>query len=94
MSVKVRYEKCSNASEAYAFAKSKINDAYIEKFQVKADVSYDDDRNKMKASGKGFDLALDFKDDHVIIDLSLSLMLRPFKNTVLSRIEGELKGRV
>jgi predicted secreted protein len=94
MSVKVQYVKCSSADEAYAYAKSKITDDYIAKFQVKADVSYDDSNANMKASGKGFDLELNFKEDHVLIDLNLSMMLRPFKKTVLSRIEGELKGKV
>lgn len=94
MSVKVKYEKCSNAGEAYAYAKSKITDDYIAKFQVQADINYDDAGNKMSAKGKGFELRLDFKPEYVEIDLNLSLMLKPFKGTIMSRIEGELKGKV
>ena len=94
MSTKVAYEKYSSAAEAYAFTKSKITDAYIASFQVKADVSYDDSNHKMSAKGKGFELNMDFKDDHVVIDLDLSFMLKPLKKPVLTRIEGELKGNV
>lgn len=87
----VSYQKCNNANEAYQEVKKAITPETIEKFKVSAELDYDDASRQVKASGKGFELMINFTDTEAQVQLSLSLMLRPFKSKILEGLEKQLK---
>lgn len=91
MGLKINYQNVTTADEAFKKVKAIITPAYIEKFQVKADVSYDDAVKKVVAKGSGFTLELCFLVDHCEVELDLSFLLRPLKNKILEKIEGQIK---
>ena len=91
MSSKINYQQVTNADEAFAKVKSVITPEYIEKFQVKADINYDEKAKKVKATGSGFTLELCFLADHCLVDLDLSFLLRPLKGKILEKIEGQVR---
>jgi hypothetical protein len=90
MGVKIDYQKVTNKNEAFSKVKSLITPEYIEKFQVKADVSYDENKKIVKATGTGFTLTLSFLETHCDVDLELSLILRALKSKILSKIEAQI----
>ena len=90
MDKKINYQKTASKDEAYEAVKSAVTPETIEKFKVSADLSYIDAQKKITASGKGFDLRIDFMDDGVELDLSLSFMLKPFKSKILEGLEKQL----
>lgn len=94
MDLKVRYSKLSSREEAYKEACSIITPEYIEKWKVKADITYDESSSKIKAKGKGFALELAFKEEAAEVSCDLSFMLKPFKKTVLETIENKLKKHI
>lgn len=91
MALKINYQNMTNADDAFKKVKSIITPEYIEKFQVKADVSYDEVAKKVKAVGTGFTLELGFFPDHCNVDIDLSFLLRPLKSKILEKIEGQIK---
>lgn len=90
MDKKVPYKKASSKEEAYETVKSAITPETIEKFKVNANLDYRDAEKKISAKGKGFDLDIDFLDDGVELELSLSFMLKPFKTKILEGLEKQL----
>lgn len=94
MDLKVPYSKLSTKEEAYKEACSLITPEYIAKWKVKADIAYDEFNHKLKATGKGFTLELVFTDTDAQVKCDLSLMLKPFKKTVLETIEGKLQRHI
>jgi hypothetical protein len=94
MDLKVSYYKVTTRHEAYQEARSVITPEYIAKWKVKADISYDDANTCIKAKGKGFSLELEFTEHEARVSCDLSLMLKPFKRTVLETIEGKLKRHI
>jgi hypothetical protein len=90
MSLKIDYVKMSNKDEAYTKVKEFITPDLIAKFNVKAEFDYNEADKKIKAKGKGFDFALDFQEDHVNLDLKLSLLLKPLKGKVLDALERQV----
>lgn len=91
MSLKIDYKQLTNADEAYAKVKQIITPEYIAKFQVKADINYDDAKKIVVAKGSGFTLELCFLDKHCDVDLDLSFLLKPLKGKILEKIEGQIK---
>lgn len=91
MGMKINYHHVTNADEAYAKARALITPEYIEKFQVKADLSYDDAKKKVTAKGSGFTLELCFYQDHCDLDLDLSFLLKPLKGKILEKLEAQIK---
>jgi hypothetical protein len=91
MSLKIDYQKITNADDAYAKVKTIITPEYIEKFQVKADVTYDDAKKLVTAKGSGFTLTLCFLPQYCETDLDLSFLLKPLKGKILEKIEGQIK---
>lgn len=91
MSLKIDYNNLTNSTDAYAKVKQLITPEYIEKFQVKADIKYDDAAKKVTAKGSGFTLELCFFDKHCDVDLDLSFLLKPLKGKILEKIEGQIK---
>jgi hypothetical protein len=94
MDLRVPYSKLGTKEDAYNEAKSIITPEYIAKWKVKADISYDEPNTKMKATGKGFTLELIFADNEAQVKCDLSLMLKPFKKTVLETVENKLKRHI
>lgn len=91
MGVKINYQQVTNADDAYKKARALITPEYIEKFQVKADLTYDDVAKKVTAKGSGFTLQLCFLQDHCDLDLDLSFLLKPLKGKILEKLEGQIK---
>ena len=94
MDLSVPYSVSSNPDEAYKNAQAQITPEYIAKFNVKADINYDEASKKIEASGKGFTLTLSFKDSETHADLKLSLLLKPLKGKILETIERKLSKHV
>ncbi|MEC7275717.1 MAG: hypothetical protein VXV96_05295 [Bdellovibrionota bacterium] len=92
--LKVPYNKLSNKEDAYKEACALITPEYIEKWKIKADISYDEANTKLQAKGKGFTLDLVFTDTQAEVNCDLSFMLKPFKKSVLETIEGKLKRHI
>ena len=90
MGLKIDYKNVTNKDEAFLKVKSLITPEYIQKFQVKADVVYDDSKKIVKATGSGFTLTLSFLDQCCDVDLELSLLLRALKSKILEKIEGQI----
>ncbi len=90
MDKKINYNKTQNKDEAYGAVKTAITPETIEKFKVSADLDYIDEKKKITAKGEGFDLTIDFMEDSVGLDLSLSFMLKPFKAKILEGLEKQL----
>lgn len=90
MDLTIAYNKGQSKEEAYESVKSAITPETIEKFKVKADIIYKDESKQIVASGKGFDLNIDFLDGKALVKLNLSLILRPLKSTILASIEKQV----
>jgi hypothetical protein len=89
MDIKVNYDKLNNKTEAYKAVKQAITPELLSKFQVKAEITHEEDL--IKAKGKGFDLDLIFEEDHCGANLKLSFLLKPLKGKVLEGIEKQIK---
>ncbi len=91
MGLKIDYENLKTSEEAYQKVKTLITPEYIEKFQVKAEIKYDDANKKVSAKGSGFTLILCFYDQHCDVDLDLSFLLKPLKSKILEKVERQIK---
>ena len=91
MALRIDYNQVTDANVAYAKVKEMITPEYIQKFQVKADIKYDDAEKKVTAKGSGFTLELCFLEKHCEVDLDLSFLLKPLKSKILEKIEGQIK---
>jgi hypothetical protein len=94
MSLKVNYDKTNSKSEAFMAVKGHITPDLIEKFKIKAKVDYQESKNKIVATGKGFELNIELLDDYATATIKLSLLLRPLKGKILDGIEKQLKSVV
>ena len=81
----------TNSDQAFVKAKTLITPEYIEKFQVKADIKYDEVAKKVIAKGTGFTLTLMFLEDHCDLDIDLSFLLKPLKGKIMEKIEAQIK---
>lgn len=90
----VNYNQAKDKDDAFARAKARITPEYVAKFQVKADIDYDESAGKMTAKGKGFTLTLNFDDSSVGVNLDVSLLLRPLKGKIVDKIKRELERNV
>ena len=88
--MRIDYDKSSNAKEALANVKANISEEHLEKMQVKAEIT-DNGSDLLEAKGKGFDFTVNFHDNYLEMDLSLSFMLKPFKGKILGYLEKEVK---
>ena len=94
MDFSVDYNQAANKEDAFDRVQEKITPDYIAKFKVTADVNYKKADSHIVAEGKGFTLTMDFSEKSVAVALKLSLVLRPFKKTILGTIEEKLKRAV
>lgn len=94
MELTVAYNNTNSSDEAYEIAKGQITPEYIAKWNVKAEVSFDDDAKYIEAQGKGFTLSLSFGDSECEIGCKLSLLLKPLKKTILDTIQKKLERHI
>lgn len=94
MDASVNYVQSKDKSDAFGRAKAKITPDYVAKFQVKADIDYNEAAGIMTAKGKGFTLTLNFGDSAVAVNLDVSLLLRPLKGKIVDKIKRELERNV
>lgn len=90
MDKQIPYQKCESKQDAFNAVKEAITPETIEKFKVHAELEYLDSQDKITAKGKGFDLAINFLESGVGLDLSLSFMLKPFKSKIIEGLEKQL----
>jgi len=89
MDLKLNYANVTNKEEAYNAVKSAITPEQIAKWQVKAELIYKE--NNIEAKGKGFSLSVDFNDDHCVIKLDLSFLLKPLKGKILEGVKKQFQ---
>ncbi len=94
MSVKIDYTTSTSAQEAYDKVKSAITPEYAQKFQVKADVVYDDENKIIKSTGPGFTLTLSFHGNHCNANLDLSIILRALKSKIMAKVEEQVRKNI
>lgn len=87
----VPYNNVSSSAEAFDLAKEVVTPEYVAKYNVKADVSFDESGKTISAKGKGFDLSIYFADKEAEVNIKLSLILRPVKKTVLDAVGRKLE---
>lgn len=91
MAVKINYKQVTTKDEAFQKVKAFITPEYLEKFQMKIDLSFDEVKKVAKATGNGFTLLINFFDTHCEVDLDLSLLLRPLKSKILEKIQSQIE---
>ena len=91
MDLRVPYKQLTTAEEAYQEALKQITPEYINKWNIKADITCDEPKKSMTAKGKGFDLTLNFLASECQVELNLSFLLKPFKSNVLEQIQRKLE---
>jgi hypothetical protein len=90
MGFKIDYKQVTNRDEAFTKAKTVITPTYLEKFQVKVDLTVDEANKSMKARGTGFTLDLKFHDTCCEVDLDLSFLLKPLKSKIIEVLQGQI----
>lgn len=91
MAHKIDYITVNGRDAAYTKVKAVITPEYTQKFQVKAEVAYDDAKKIIKSTGSGFKLTLSFFETYCEADLDLSIILRALKPKILAKIEDQIK---
>lgn len=91
MDLTVAYKKTKSKDEAYKKVKSNIGPKLLDRFNIEADINYNDKTKEMEAEGTGFTMKFVFKKEEVQVFLKLSFLLRAIKGKVLSIVEKELK---
>lgn len=91
MATRIDYNQAKTSDEAFQKVKAFITPEYLEKFQVKVELAFDEARKITTATGQGFTLTMKFFDTYCDVDLDLSLLLRPLKSTILGKIEHQIE---
>lgn len=94
MGLKIDYNNITNATEAFNKAREIITPEYIEKFQIKTDITYDEAAKKVTAKGTGFKLDLCFYESYCDLDVDLSFLLKPLKGKILEMVEAQIKRNI
>jgi hypothetical protein len=87
---KIEYKQVKSQDEAFQKVKAFITPEYLEKFQVKVSLAFDENKKETTATGQGFTLVIKFFDSYCDVDLDLSFLLRPLKTTILAKIEHQI----
>ena len=90
MGTKIDYKQTKNKDEAFQKVKALITPEYLEKFHIEAELEFKESKKEAIAKGKGFTLTMKFCESHCDVDLDLSLLLRPLKTKILSKIEHQI----
>jgi hypothetical protein len=91
MDLKVNYNSAKDKNEAYEMVEKAVTPEYIAKWKIKAQLTYEPDKQIISAKGKGFKLTLDFKDSYLEVNLDVSFLLRPLGKRFLKSINEELE---
>lgn len=92
--LKIPYSNVTNSEEAFNLAKEVVTPEYVAKYNVKADVTFDEGSKTIAAKGKGFELSIFFADSEAEVSITLSLLLRPVKKTILDAVGRKLEKTV
>ena len=90
--ITLNYSQVSGPKDAFKKAKSTLDD--VEKkgnIPVPVSFSYEEERGEISGKGKGFEISIHFKEQTAEVNLSLSMMLRPFRSKIILSIEKALK---
>lgn len=87
MNMKIPYKNVSNKEEAFSAVKGAVTPELLAKWQVKADIVYGD--YTVNAKGKGFELKVDFFDEHCEVGVDLAFLLKPLKSKILEGVEKQ-----
>jgi len=90
MDVKIPYSQITDKKQGFEAAK-KLLPEVISKFNVKADVQFDEALHTIKAKGSGFEANVKFDETDVIVSVDLGLLLKPFKSKIVETIEKQIK---
>ena len=89
--MKIHYSKASSSDEAFLILKKTITPEYLDKFQMKVHLEFDENKKETMAKGSGFELKIKLHDEFAEINLELSLMYRAFKSTILDKIKAQIQ---
>lgn len=87
MDLKVPYKNVTNKEEAFGAVKGAVTPELLAKWQVKADITYGD--YLVNAKGKGFELNVEFNEDHCAVSVNLAFLLKPLKGKILEGIKKQ-----
>ena len=91
MGTKVKYKQVKTKDEAFKKVKAFITPEYLEKFQMKIDLDFDEIGKIAKASGNGFTLLIKFYEDYCETDLDLSFLLKPLRGKIMEKVQSQLE---
>jgi len=89
--MKIPYKNAKSSDEAFKKVETLLTSDMLKQFKIDAKLACDPSARKIKAEGSGFTLNAKFDDTSCEVDLELSFMLRPFKATILAKLEDHLK---
>ncbi|MBD64465.1 MAG: hypothetical protein CME62_04620 [Halobacteriovoraceae bacterium] len=89
MTINIPYNSATNKDDAYNAVRSAITPELLAKWQVKANIEYNE--YNMTAKGSGFALNVDFLEDHCVVSLKLNLLLKPLQGKIAEGIEKQFK---
>ena len=84
------YCQCQTPEEAYSVVKEKVPKA-LSKWNIKADIDWDDSSRQVTAKGKGFKMEMNFEEGQLVTEMDFSFPLSMLKKTIIPSLEGELK---
>lgn len=90
MATRIDYKQAKSSDEAFQRVKAFITPEYLEKFQVKVDLAFDEVKKITTVTGQGFTLTMKLYDTYCDVDLDLSFLLRPLKSKILGKIEHQI----
>jgi hypothetical protein len=88
---RIDYTRHEDKMSAYHSVKTNITPEVIARFNVKADMYYDDNLPMITATGKGFTVTMKFDDSLVDLDLDLSFLLKPARGKIEEMLTKQLK---
>ncbi len=86
----VVYKNSNSSQEAFEILKREVTEKKLADFKVQANMNYDHENLVVSAKGKGFTFQVSCMKDSCKVTFDFSLLLRPFKTKILSRLEEEL----
>ena len=91
MSFRVPYKSVGNDKEAFLLLKEKLDPEFLSQFKLKIEVELDEESLLIKGKAKGFDVSFKFCERDCLVDLSLSLLLRPLKTKIVKGLQKGLE---
>ena len=91
MSFKVPYKSAENEKEAFLALKEKLDPDFLSQFKLKIEVELDEENLVIKGKAKGLDVSFQFCERECLVELSLSLFLRPLKTKIVKGLQEGLE---